>query len=228
MQTWSLSSRLWKLYKLFEIKKIMFLQYYRFIDIIKFVSLKTDINKKIKQLNLTGKPVIFIVTGNNSAGKTTICRKLIQDFDFYQSINLGVVSKMIRYFRPDINSSSLENFDGNEATSIFKNLVRVIIGAYSGTGVNLIIDGVQIDTKEMLKENRVIGVVVLKISPTLSVYRGNKPDTHFKRQLSRLDLKHIKYWANSKFKIVNNEGRLDNTYHEVIIHLNGLLDDNIN
>jgi len=93
--------------------------------------------------------VIFMVAGNNSSGKTVVTKKLIQILPFYQSVNLGLASKMIRYFRPDIDSTELENFDGNEASKIFNDLLDFMVESYAKTGVNVIFDGVQISNKSL-------------------------------------------------------------------------------
>lgn len=63
------------------------------------------INRKIQYLNKKGVPVIFMVTGNNSSGKTRLTNELIKTLDFYQTINLGLASKLVRYFRPDIDAT---------------------------------------------------------------------------------------------------------------------------
>lgn len=93
--------------------------------------------------------MIFMVAGNNSSGKTVVTKKLIQILPFYQSVNLGLASKMIRYFRPDIDSTELENFDGNEASKIFNDLLDFMVESYAKTGVNVIFDGVQISNKSL-------------------------------------------------------------------------------
>ena len=182
-----------------------------------------DIESKISELNKHGIPAIFIVCGNNSTGKTIITKKLIQNLNFYQSINLGLASKMIRFFRPDFDISELENFNGNEASNIFKKLVIFIIESYTKSGVNVIIEGVQIDTNELLKNNNVLGGVILKIDSTTAAERGTRPETHFNRIIRKDQLKKIHYYENSKFRIVRNEGTIEETFDQVVTHLNNLL-----
>ncbi|GIW59211.1 MAG: hypothetical protein KatS3mg087_0277 [Patescibacteria group bacterium] len=183
-----------------------------------------EIDEKIKKLNDLGLPVIFIVTGNNSAGKTTFTKKLLQNFDFYQSINLGIISKMIRFFRPDIDSSELENFDGNEASKIFKDLLDFIIDTYVKTGVNIVVEGVQIDTDELEKNDFILGGVVLEVDTNIAMKRGDKPATHFSRSIQEHHLKQVHYISNAKFKIVNNNGNSEQTFEEIMLHLNNILD----
>ncbi len=182
-----------------------------------------NINGKIKQLNRLGKPAIFVVTGNNSSGKTTITRKLIRDYNFYQSINLGVASKMVRFFRPDINSTELENFEGKKSSDIFMGLIEIIINSYTNSGVNIIIDGVQVNTHRLFNNPKVLGGVILEIKPSLAIKRGNKSKTHFNRVLTINKLKHITYEANKKYILINNEAKISNTYRNVVLHLDYLL-----
>lgn len=182
-----------------------------------------DIESKISKLNKLGIPAIFIVCGNNSTGKTVIARKLIQNVNFYQSINLGLASKMIRFFRPDFDISELENFNGNRASDIFKKLVIFIIESYAKSGVNVIIEGVQIGTKELLKNNNVLGGVILTVNSTTLIKRGVRPETHFNRVIRKDHLKKVHCLENSKFKIVKNEGTIEETFGQVVSHLNKLL-----
>ena len=186
-----------------------------------------EINQKIHYLNKKGFPVIFMITGNNSAGKTRLAKELIKNLDFYQTINLGLASKLVRYFRPDIDVSNLENLNGNEAAEIFKDLVGFIIDFYSKTGVNVIIEGVQIDTIKFSKDYPILGGVILEVSEKLAIQRGNHPETHFLRKLERKDLKRIAYEETTLFRKINNDGNFDDTYKVTLDHINKLLDNKI-
>lgn len=181
------------------------------------------INTRIKELNKYDVPAIFIITGNNSTGKTTFTKKLIQKIDFYQSVNLGIISKMIRFFDPAITPSELENFNGNKASLVFKKLVDFMVEFYSNTGVNIIIEGVQIDTRQLLKNKKVLGGVILKVTPGLACQRGNDPETHFKRSLKEHQLKKVHYMENERFKLIDNNGDIEKTFGEILLHLDTLL-----
>lgn len=175
----------------------------------------------MRRLNRQGAPVIFMVAGNNSSGKTVVTKKLIQILPFYQSVNLGLASKMIRYFRPDIDSTELENFDGNEASKIFNDLLDLMVESYAKTGVNVIFDGVQISNKS-LSRGVVTGGVFLDVDKKLSLKRGNKPETHFNRAVKKL--KTVKYIDSDKFIRIDNNGRMDEALTSVLKALNQLLD----
>ncbi|MBN1169165.1 hypothetical protein JXA63_04720 [Candidatus Woesebacteria bacterium] len=184
----------------------------------------SEINEKIDSINKGGKAVIFVVTGNNSSGKTTITLRLLKDIKFYQSINLGLASKIIRYFRNDLIVDDLENFDGDSASNLFKNMVDFIINSYQETGVNIVIDGVQIDTDGLHNNKRVIGGVILTVKPEKAMERGDNSKTHFKRKLSKKGLKNVNYYPNEKFQLIDNNNSIEDTYCAILNHLDRLLD----
>jgi len=186
--------------------------------------MNSKINKKIDMINKRGKAIIFLVAGNNSSGKTTITLELLRHLNFYQSINLGLASKIIRHFRRDLAIDDLENFDGDEASNLFRNMVDFIVDSYQNTGVNIIIEGVQIDTEALSENSSVTGGIILDIDPQKATERGNKPKTHFKRDLAKKGLKKVTYVPNNKFKRVNNNGSIADTYKAVLKHLDKLLD----
>jgi len=186
-----------------------------------------EINEKIRYLNEKGFPVMLMVTGNNSSGKTRLTNELIKNLDFYQTINLGLASKLVRYFRPDIDASHLENFNGNEATKIFNDLIELIIDSYSNTGVNVIIEGVQIDTAKHSKDLRILGGVILEVDQSKAIQRGINPETHFLRNLMKKDLKHIKYEENTLFRKIDNNNSFTDTYKTALDHIAKLLDNKI-
>jgi hypothetical protein len=194
-------------------------------NIFRFRRAITDtLNKKIALLNSLGVPVVFIVTGNNSSGKTTFTRKLIQEIRFYQSINLGLASKLIRFFKPKLDVDKLENFKDPKIAKVFDDLTDFISAHYYQTGVNTIIEGVQIDTQKFLDNESVIGGVILDVPEHVALSRGRYPETHFKRKLDRLT--NIEYIQNEKFARISNE-RLGDTFDQVIDHLNKLVDQKI-
>lgn len=186
-----------------------------------------EINRKINVLNKKGYPVIFMITGNNSSGKTKLTNQLIKDLNFYQTINLGLASKLVRYFRPDIDATHLENFNGNEASRIFKDLIEFIVDSYTKTGVNVIIEGVQIDTEKYSKDSRILGGVILGVDESTAVERGNMPETHFLRKLDIKDLKQISYEDNALFQRIDNNNSFEEAYKAVLSHIGKLLNEKI-
>jgi hypothetical protein len=120
--------------------------------------------------------------------------------------------------------TSLENFASPIARNTFKEFVDFTIEEYCKNGVNLIIEGVQIDTERLFTNSNVLGGVILQTSKTNQVKWGKNPPTHFKREMSTTQITKVNYEENKKFKKLNNN--LDfklvitNTYE----HLNELLD----
>lgn len=184
---------------------------------------KNLISKKIEKLNENGKTLVFVVTGNNSTGKTTTSMQLIRDFPIYQYVSLGIFSKLIRFFRPELTSDDLENFNGNIPSRLFRNMLDFVIDHYSDKGVNTVIDGVQIDTKKLTDNTKVTGGVILKAPIEIAVERGNYPKTHFKRKLQKDQMKSISYTETEKFKVIENNGNFEDTYTEILKHLEKLL-----
>lgn len=180
------------------------------------------VTHQMQELNNRGAPVIFMVTGNNSVGKTRITKQLICELPFYQSINLGLASKMIRFFRPDIDVNELENFDHNVASELFKRMTDFMVNSYQSTGVNVIFDGVQIDPEYLLGNDNVLGGVILSVTNEIAIQRGQNPETHFNRAIDHL--KQVEYTPNRKFQIVENGGKIEDTMIAVRKHLNRLLE----
>lgn len=180
------------------------------------------VTSQMQELNSRGESVIFMVTGNNSAGKTRITKQLICELPFFQSINLGLASKMIRFFRPDLDASELENFDHNEASELFKRMTDFMVNSYQSTGVNVIFDGVQIDPEDLFDNDNVLGGVILGVPKDVAIQRGQNPETHFNRAIDHL--KHVEYIPNRKFQLVENDGNIEDTMLAVREHLNALLD----
>lgn len=187
----------------------------------------SEINDKIKKLNQKGAPVIFFVTGNNSTGKTALTKEVIKKYDFYQSVNLGIISKLLRFFRPDIPVNQLENFEHNEANIIFNKAIDFMIDSYDSTGVNAIFDGVQTDTQYLASNEKVIGGVILDVEEEIIYVRGEYPNTHFKRSIKEHGIKNVKYHQNKKFKLIQNNGNFQETLLKTEAHLENLLDDKL-
>lgn len=170
----------------------------------------------IKTINKKGYPVIFIVTGNNSSGKTTVTRLLLQRLPFYQTINLGLVSKIIRFFRKDLHVNELENFESKEANHLFEQIIDFIIDHYFDKGVNIILEGVQINTEKLLPNNRLIGGIILRVDDFNRITRNKTSLTHKIRSKTPNLIENITYIPNRKFEIVDNNGLIDDTYSCVL------------
>lgn len=188
--------------------------------------IKTRINQKIKRLNQAGIPAIFIITGNNSSGKTVIAKKLIRDVDFHQTINLGLISKTLRFLEPNFKSDELDNFNGAGAQTTFDNIIGNMISSYCKTGVNAIIEGVQINTQEFSLDERILGGIVLSVEYDRAIERGQKPETHFNRAITSESMKKMNYIINKsdKFKIIDNNGSIEDSFNATIEYLEHLLD----
>ncbi len=182
----------------------------------------------MNRLNIVGSPVIFFVTGLNWTWKTVLTKELLRHFNFYQTYNLGLISKTIKYFRPDLNIDSIDNFnDKDTVMSIFTELIELQIISYYQTGVNVIFEGVQIDTQALAQMSKVTWGIILTSNQKIALERWNKPETHFKRELCAEDLLDIKesmeYQENGKFLVVNNDGVLNETLKLILDHLEKLL-----
>lgn len=186
-----------------------------------------NLNKKIEDVNALGVPLIFCITGTNSSGKTIITKKLITLLNFYQVFNLGAVSKIIRIIRPTEEHSFLENFSSSSANDFYRDVVEFNINHYADTGVNLLIEGVQIDTKYLSELPNLFGGVILDVTKDIAITRGRNPKTHFKRVIKENEFQQFSYPETEKFKLVDNTKTLDNTLTAIFQHLNDLLDKKI-
>lgn len=200
------------------------LGYYKLV----FFTKEAKINARIKRLNQAGIPIIFVVTGNNSVGKTTLSKELIKRLYFYQSVNLGLASKLIRFLKPNAKHSSLENFKDSSSKKFFKRFIDFVVNSYNETGVNLIIEGVQVDTGYFFDNNTILGGVILDVSKGNVIQRGTYPNTHFKRKIKTEDISHFTYKPNGKFAVVDNNGSLKSTYGATLEHLSQLLNNKLN
>ena len=186
-------------------------------------SIIRDINNKINKLNSLGFAVIFMIGGNNSSGKSTVSKQLLCNCSFIQSVNLGVISKMIRCFRKDFLVSSIENFNEATVQSLFDRIIDFFANHYYCAGVNTIFEGVQINSRYLSKNKFVTGGVLLDVSKETAIRRGNFPNTHFKRKLAQSDVVKLVFNEDLKFKVVDNEHDLPHTMSTVYEHLNYLL-----
>lgn len=183
-----------------------------------------EIARKIKTLNSKGVAVIFIVTGPNGSGKTVIAKKLLTDLPFHQSYNLGVVAKTIRYIFNDAKVTRLENFTNEKITSLFTPIIQFACKEYSKNGVNVVIDGVQIDTDDQNWLRLVSGGVVLTVNEEVKLTRNQFPETHFKRQIELSLSDNVTYPKSPMFTTINNSGELTDTYKDVLVALKEHLD----
>jgi Ni2+-binding GTPase involved in maturation of urease and hydrogenase len=183
---------------------------------------------KMKQLNDDGKAVIFVIAGANGAGKTRLCREVLTKLPFYQSFNLGLITKTIRCLTDMQEVSMLENFESENAERIFTRVIQYSCKEYQKNGVNLVIEGVQIDCKTLQDDENILGGVVLEVKDSIKNERNNRPDTHFKRKLevdSGVDMP--TYRTNDHFVMINNDGNFIQTYTNVLGTLEGLLDEKL-
>lgn len=183
-----------------------------------------SINKKIHIINQCGCPVIFVITGTNGSGKTRLAKTLYKELDFFNLVNLGVVTKLVRFFNSEIELGDLENASNSQEKKIINKSVEFIVTQYGKTGVNTIIDGVQADIKSLTADNNILGGVILLTSKENLVTRGKRPETHFLRKLKALTV--VKYQARGrKFKFVDNNGSMNKTVDLTATFLNKLLNE---
>jgi hypothetical protein len=178
----------------------------------------------MQALNRADFPVIFLITGNNCSGKTTMARRLTRELPFSQSVNLGLVSKLIRFFLPEIPHEA-ENFDHPIPVDLFPRIVDFMVNSYYDTGVNVIIEGVQIDPQRLLDNDYAIGGAILVAPEPVLLARGEYPETHFKRKIRTLS--NVVYLPNRKFAAIDNSGCFDDTFAQVVMHLETLVDSSL-
>lgn len=182
------------------------------------------VNSKISLANASDHAIIFMIGGINSSGKSTIAKNLFSLCDFYQSINLGIISKMIRFFGKDTQVSNIENFAHPETKALFDRIISFFAKHYFDTGVNALFEGVQIDPTYLLSNKTVLGGVILEVPREIAIVRGQCPKTHFKRNLEINDLPEFFYLENRKFKVISNSSDVDYTTFQALAHLESLLD----
>lgn len=188
-------------------------------------TLKQELSDKITLLNELGYAVAFVVTGHNGSGKTTIAKRLLSDLPFYQTFNLGVVTKTLRYTQQTLTVTPLENFKDPDVNTEFTEIIRFAISEYQINGVNLVVDGVQVDTQALSQDSNIIGGVILEVDSAELYRRNDSPATHFNRRLSITHPSdNLTYTKTNHFKPIANNGSIEETYDRVTKHLSNLLD----
>jgi tRNA uridine 5-carbamoylmethylation protein Kti12 len=180
------------------------------------------INDKIAQLNKRDYAVIFVVTGLNGSGKTIVARRLLVDLNFHQTFNLGSVTKTLRYLSTE-ETTNLENFKNSDLNKLYTPIVQFACKEYQCNGVNVIIDGVQIDTSSTGWQESITGGIILEVPNSIKTFRNNKPDTHFKRVLYKTSEDNFAYAPNDTFRFIDNSNDIDDTYNKVLRVLDGIL-----
>lgn len=189
------------------------------------VAQENVITRKINDLNSNGIAVIFAISGGNGTGKTRLSKEILTKLAFHQSFNLGLITKTIRCLTDTNGVTILENFRNAKVDGLFSHIIQYSCAEYQRNGVNVLIDGVQIDTVKLNDDSNILGGVVLEVSNDIKLRRNDKPTTHFKRKLtihSQTDVR--RYAENERFKSINNDGDFDNLYQSVLNWLENLLD----
>lgn len=180
------------------------------------LNLLTSIKNKMRLLNAQHKAVVFVVTGPNGSGKTAITKQLLTSLPFHQTFNLGAIAKTIRYIYQDAGTTRLENFTNKKITNLFTPIVQFACREYQKNGVNVIIDGVQIDTKSPEWNGLIVGGIVLDVDKETRINRNKFPDTHFNRKLEISLTDNCEYADSELFVTINNSGALSKTFNEIL------------
>lgn len=184
----------------------------------------SSVGRKMRELNAHHVAVIFVVTGPNGTGKTVLTKRLLTDLPFHQTFNLGAVAKTIRYIYQDEEVSRLENFTNKKITRLFTPIVQFACREYQKNGVNVIVDGVQIDTGSPKWDEHVIGGVVLSVKDEVKFQRNQHPETHFNRKMDLHITDNCEYTSSDLFEQIDNTGSFDETYRRVLEYLSDSLD----
>ena len=190
------------------------------------VSSKVDaITSKINELNNLGIAAMFVVTGANGTGKTHLAKRLLTELPFHQSFNLGLITKTIRFLTDSKDVTVLENFRNERVDVLFTHIIKYSCSEYQRNGVNVLIDGVQIDTVALNDDSNILGGIILDVNDQEKLLRNDKPTTHFKRKLaihSATDVR--RYIENDTFKIIRNDGDFQETYYLALEWIEYLVD----
>lgn len=189
--------------------------------------MKKEIDSKIKAIRslikakmMKGEAVIWIITGNRFSGKTTMATRLFRDIKlFNQYIGLGAIGKTIEYY-----SGIKDGYERKSITNleVFTKVLNSCIDRAYENGVNTIIEGVQIDTIALSKNNKLLGGVILSIPTSTKLKRGKNMKTRFKVVLKPSDINKREDWfykENDKFKTINNSVKQDYCYGEILKEL---------
>ena len=187
-------------------------------------SLETTISSKISFLNDNKIAVIYVLTGSNGSGKSVLEKKILNNLPFHQTFNLGAVTKTIRFMNRELKVTSLENFEEKRINELFTPIVQFSCEEYMKNGVNVIIDGVQINTSSPKWKNSITGGAILRVTPELKLMRGSYTDTHFNRRINTKYLEEYNYRDSRCFITIDNNGTLEETYKNLLESLNELMD----
>lgn len=180
---------------------------------------------KMAELNRRDVAVIFAVTGGNGTGKTHLAKQLLTNLPFHQSFNLGQVTKTIRCLTDMNDVTMLENFRDARADALFLRVIQYSSREYQRNGVNVLIDGVQIDSEALRDDTAILGGIILDVAKPIRLQRNDRPTTHFKRTLAvQSDTDTPEYVENDDFRIIDNNGSFNETYYAALEWLDTLLD----
>lgn len=188
------------------------------------LSLIKTVCLKIEYLNKIGVAVIFVVTGPNGSGKTVITKKLLTVLPFHQTFNLGSVAKTIRFVFRDEEVSRLENFTNEKITKLFTPIVQFACSEYQKNGVNVIVEGVQIDTVSPGWQGLITGGIILDVKKDLRLQRNQHPETHFNRAMELGLTDRLEYIESEYFDLINNNQNKDVTFNSTLRTLDRQLD----
>jgi hypothetical protein len=180
-----------------------------------------SVAERLQALNARGEPAFFAVAGHKSSGKTTVARHLLRSFEFYQMVNLGVVSKMMHFFKDNWRAGKRGGVDDPEDIKLFHDIVDFMMTHYRRSGVNTVFEGSLIDPSRFSANPHVLGGVVLRVTRDLAIERGQRPPSHFNRIVDRVEPR--PYEAHPGFIEISNDGPLDETLDAVVRQLDELL-----
>lgn len=186
--------------------------------------LTDSIIHKIEFLNRQRQAVIFIITGANGSGKTIFTKQLLTSLPFHQTFNLGAVAKTIRFTHKNEEVTRLENFTNDKVTSLFTPIVQFACTEYRSNGVNVIIEGVQIDTKSAGWEGLITGGVILSVDKVIRLKRNKNPETHFNRVMELSLTDNLSYKDSNIFETVDNNMGKEDAFSAILTSLSEKLD----
>lgn len=176
----------------------------------------SSIEQKIRLLNKRHQAAIFIVTGPNGTGKTVLTKRLLTILPFHQTFNLGAIAKTIRYVYQDARTTRLENFSSQKITKLFTPIVQFACGEYQKNGVNVLIDGVQIDTASDKWSELITGGIVLQVDQNIKYQRNQKAETHFNRKMEISLSDHYHYQLSDQFAVIDNNDNFTKTFNAAL------------
>lgn len=171
--------------------------------------LERQLSRKIKRRNVSGSAVIFIITGVNGSGKSTLAKRLLNNLPFVQSLNLGFINKTWRF--SNITASR----------SLFTKIIKYFAMDYQKNGVNVIIDGTQIDCEQLSLDNDITGGVILCLPNILRLERNKSPKTHFNRTIWQNSTQ--RFTPTNKIIEMPNGGSINHTYIQTLNFLNHII-----